>query len=103
MAKEFNENPFLKDTPVVPFSNGSEAESWHSSNCQKCIKYESESTNENDAKCKLAFHLDLGFLGGDLPLWVAKDIGCTYNPLYQTCRLNSQCRKFDNGDGYLPF
>ena len=26
--KEFNENPFKKDTPVVPFSNGTEYQYW---------------------------------------------------------------------------
>lgn len=36
----FNDNPFAKDTPVTPFSNGTEAQSWHQCNCDKCIKYE---------------------------------------------------------------
>lgn len=36
----FNDNPFAKDTPVTPFSNGTEAQSWHECNCDKSIKYE---------------------------------------------------------------
>ena len=89
---EFNENPFLKDTPVKPFSNATEAEQWQAQYCSNCINYESKSEVEEDAKCKLAFHIDIGYILGTIPLWVAKEIGCTYNPLYQTCRLNP-CRK----------
>lgn len=98
--KEFNENPFKKDTPVVPFSNGSEASSYTSGNCEKCIHYESESTTEEEAKCKLAFNLDLGTLTGSIPLWVAKEIGCDYDPLYGTVRLR-KCRHLS--DGTDPF
>lgn len=101
MTKEFNENPFLKNTPVVPFSNGTEAMIYSESNCFQCVHYESESRNEEEAKCKLAFYLDLGNLSGDIPLWVAKDIGCDYNPLYGTVRLNQKCSKFS--DGSEPF
>lgn len=99
--KEFNENPFLKDTEVIPFSNGSMAESYHSHNCGKCVNYESESANENEAKCKLAYNLDLGFIKGTIPLWVAKEMGCEYNPLYGTVQLHSKCREFR--DGTEPF
>jgi len=101
MSKEFNENPFLKDTPVVPFSNGTESMVYSEMNCQKCINYESESEKEEDAKCKLAFHLDLGNISGDIPLWVAKEIGCDYNPLYGSVRLHKKCLKFS--DGSAPF
>lgn len=100
---EFNENPFKKDTPVVPFSNGTDAEYWMSNNCDKCIKHENESSVEKDAKCQLSFNLCLGFIVSNIPLWVAKDIGCEYNPLYQTCKLNSKCRKFDDGDESMPW
>jgi hypothetical protein len=100
---EFNENPFLKDTPVIPFSNGSQFEDWQNHNCNNCVKYESESKKEEDAKCKLAFHLDLGTVIGTIPLWVAKDIGCKYDPLYQYCKLHERCRMFDDGDDSMPF
>lgn len=101
MAKEFNENPFLKDTPVVPFSNGTEAMVYSEMNCQKCINYYNFSEKEEDAKCKLAFHLDFGNITGDIPLWVAKAIGCEYNPLYGFVELNKKCREFL--DGSEPF
>jgi len=95
---EFNENQFKKDTPVVPFSNGSEFESWHHNNCDACVNYDDESENEEKAKCKLAFHLDFGMISGIIPLWVAKEIGCKYNPLYQSCKLSSECTKLRKGD-----
>ena len=91
-----NENPFLRDTEVTPFSNGSDAMYWQSSNCHKCINYESESYKEEESKCKLAFHLDTGYIVGFIPLWVAKEIGCKYNPLYQTCEFYDKCRKFQS-------
>ena len=94
----FNDNPFAKDTPVTPFSNGTEAQSWHECNCDKCIKYENQSESEEKAKCKLAYHIDYGFVLGTIPLWVAKEIGVRYDPLYQTGRLHSQCREFRTGD-----
>ena len=98
---EFNENPFMKDTPVKPFSNGSEACCWKESNCEKCTNYESESDSEDSAKCKLAYHLDYGFAIGTIPLWVAKEIGCSYIPLYGFVDLNEKCRNFT--DGSNPF
>ena len=101
MKKEFNENPFLKNTPVFPFSNGTEAMMFSERNCQRCIHYENESKNEDDAKCKLAYHLDMGYITGTIPLWVAKDIGCDYDPLYLSVKLISKCAKFT--DGTEPF
>lgn len=99
--KEFNENPFKKDTEVICFSNGTEAMVYSEMNCYNCINYESESTKEEDAKCKLAFNLDLGQLEGSIPLWVAKELGCKYDPLYQTAKLNTKCSKFNDGNN--PF
>ena len=99
--ENFNENPFKKDTPVVPFSNGTEAMVYSEMNCYQCINYESESTSEDEAKCKLAFNLDLGSISGDIPLWVAKELGCNYDPLYGTVKLFPKCSKFN--DGTRPF
>ena len=96
--QEFNENPFKKDTPVTPFSNGSEFEYWRDNNCAECINYEDESESEEKAKGKLAYHLDYGMIDGTIPLWVAKGIGCDYNPLYQACDLWSSCIKKRKGD-----
>lgn len=100
---EFNENPFKKNTQVVPFSNSTDCEDWTEDNCLECKKYENESTKECDSKCKLAFHLDFSRGLGTIPLWVAKEIGCSYNPLYQTIRLEERCNHFDDGDDSKPF
>lgn len=91
--KDFNENPFKKDTPVRPFSNGSEAMEWHDRNCEKCLLYDDEAESEETAKCKLAFHLDYGFVSSEIPIWVAKEIGCDYNPLYGTIKLGNCMEK----------
>lgn len=99
---DFNENPFEKETPVKPFSNGMEAEYWQNVNCHCCKKYESESKTEDKAKCRLAFHIDRGYITGTIPLYIAKAIGCDYNPLYQTCKLNNDCREKRTNDTY-PF
>jgi len=94
----FNENPFAKNTQVVPFSNGTEAMMWQENNCLNCIKYESDSQTEEEAKCLFAYHLDLGFILGHIELWVAKGIGCKYDPLYQSCKLDSKCSMFSTGN-----
>lgn len=91
--KEFNENPFKKDTPVVPFSNGTDADIWMCNNCDLCYKHETKSTTEETAKCKMSYYLSLGFIEGTIPLWVAKEIGCEYNPLYQHVNLSNHCRE----------
>lgn len=90
---EFNENPFKKDTPVRCFSNGTEADIWQCNNCDKCIKNETESKTEEEANCKLSFYLSLGWIEGTIPLWVAKDIGCEYDPLYGYVHLSNRCRE----------
>lgn len=90
---EFNENPFSPHTPVTPFSNGSEYSSWQDINCEQCVHYENESTEEEKAGCILAFNLDFASIAdGTIPLWAAKEIGCTYNPLEQEIVLEYQCR-----------
>jgi hypothetical protein len=99
----FNENPFLKDTPVSPFSNRTTAVDWMINNCDCCSKHETKSTKETDAKCKLSFRMCLGFATGKIPLWVAKEIGCKYNPLYQTVDLDKRCNCFDDGNESKPF
>lgn len=102
--KKWNNNPFDKNTPVVPFSSGESYRQWKAANCNKCLNYESESTKEEDAKCKPAFYVDLGTITGDIPLWTAKEIGCEYDPLYQQCQLSNICRKRRlEEDKDLPF
>ncbi len=70
---------------VVPFSNGTDASYWHEDNCEQCEKYEMESETEEEAGCKLAYNIDLGFIAGEIPMWVAERIGCVVcesNPKY---------------------
>lgn len=91
--EEFNENPFLKNTPVRIFSDSIDFMVWKEYNCDQCTKYESESTSEDEAVCKLAYHIDCSTLLGTIPLHIAKSIGCDYVPLYGRCDLHSQCRE----------
>jgi hypothetical protein len=49
----------------------------------------------------MAFNIDLGFISGSIPLRIAKEIGCIYNPLYQSVRLDSKCSCFS--DNEYPF
>ena len=98
MSKQFNENPFKKNTQIIPFSNATEFETWQHENCHNCLDYESDSKTEQEAKCKLAFHLDFGCISGTIPLWVGKEIGINYNPLYQSGLIYSKCRKLKVDD-----
>lgn len=62
---------------VEPFSNGFEFRSWKDRNCDRCAKYENESTKIEDAGCKLAFYVDLGSASdGSIPESVATEFGC---------------------------
>ena len=94
---------FLKDTPVRCFSNGTDAEIWQHNNCDKCVRYETKSKTIDEAKCKLAFYVDLGWIEGSVPLWVAKEIGCEYDPLYLSCQFSNTCRNKTTGDTDLPW
>ncbi len=96
--------PFNPKLMVKPFSNGTEAMIWHEQNCDQCKLYENQSTDENEAGCKLAFNIDVGFISGEIRLEIAKEIGCKYDPLYKNVSLWNKCRKFyskENED--LPF
>ncbi|MDR3245014.1 MAG: hypothetical protein LBT50_01115 [Prevotellaceae bacterium] len=103
IKNKFNENPFRRETPVTPFSNGSEYESWDADNCCKCIECgDRTATTEETAECKLEYYISLGSLTGTIPLWVAKGVGCEYNPLYGCIHLYEQCRYKRENDS-LPF
>mgnify|MGYP000622914857 CR=1 FL=1 len=76
---EWNNRPFEKDTPVRTFGSGSELATWDAENCDRCIKHE---------ECELCDAITAAYLGdGRIPLWVAKQIGCQYDPLYLTATL----------------
>lgn len=57
------------------FSNASECESWQSTNCYQCDKYEQESDEEENAGCPMAFHIDLGFVTGEIPARILTQLG----------------------------
>ena len=94
-------NTKAKDqTPVRPFSNATEAEWWKDHNCYQCNKYEMVSESEEKARCKLAWHLDIGYTSGTIPRWVGEEIGCIDDPLTFTeagiaegVQLRNDCRK----------
>lgn len=82
---EWNNHPFEKDTPVRTFGSGSELATWDAENCDRCIKHE---------ECELCDAITAAYLGdGRIPLWVAKQIGCQYDPLYLTATLGKTCRE----------
>lgn len=88
-----NENPFLKDTSVIIFTQGSEADDWFRHNCDKCVhkgycELYKAMLNSNGVYCAV-------------PLYIAKRIGIAYNPLYLQGTPYSQCNEFD--DGNKPF
>jgi len=85
----------LKDKrPIIPFSNGSEYDWWDNNNCSRCRNAGTRTaTTEAGAKCKLEYHLSLGILIGEIPLWVANEIGIA--EMYSnSVSLESKCRKF---------
>lgn len=92
--KEFNENPFKKDTQVSVFSNASQAEDWQENNCEKCAK---------NSKCLMEVELAKGWIRSTIELWAAKEIGAKYDALNLKVELNSKCQCFDDGTTDLPF
>lgn len=87
--------PFNPLAPVIPFSNGTDAMEWHKNNCGKCLNYEKNQAKPNAPRCEMSLNIDKGFVSGEVPLWVCKEIGCTYDPLYRTVSLFERCTKFN--------
>lgn len=82
---EWNNHPFEKDTPVRTFGSRSELAAWDAENCDRCIKHD---------ECELCDAIMAAYIGdGRVPLWVAKRIGCLYDPLYLSASLESTCRE----------
>ena len=48
------------------FSSGLDAMLWQERNCYQCTQYESESKTIEEAKCKTAFEIDLGYISGEV-------------------------------------
>jgi hypothetical protein len=70
------------NTPVVPFSNGTQAEYWQATNCLHCARYADEqefgaSQDLRAGGCALAMRLDIGFMSGEIPAKTALRIGAT--------------------------
>jgi hypothetical protein len=82
---EWNNHPFEKDTPVRTFGSRSGLAAWDAENCDRCIKHD---------ECELCDAIMAAYIGdGRVPLWVAKRIGCLYDPLYLSASLESTCRE----------
>ena len=88
-----NEHPFRKDTPVFPFETTSEALSWQTENCFDCSRYRTGSAGATG--CKMGFYVTMGEMTGAIPLHIAKDIGCSYDPLYAKVKLEKNCRLYE--------
>lgn len=99
---------------ITPFSNGSEAMDWVGNNCDRCIRaykptkegeWPSDKTMRQycstGKECKLKYHIDIGFITGEIPLQIGEQIGFRdehKNCLKQTCLLYSD----NEDDGFKP-
>lgn len=85
---------------ITPFSNGSEAIDWTFHNCEICARaYKPEAGQElpgleetkqlikEGKECRMKAYIDLGFITGQIPRFIAEQIG------YENSRLES-CKKF---------
>jgi len=82
---------------IQPFSNLTEFTSWKDKNCDRCCRYENVSTKANNARCRLAFYLDLGSVSdGTISSYTALKIGCkSFNGFDGSCELYDQCKMFN--------
>lgn len=75
---------------IQPFSNLREFIYWKDKNCDECCRYSNVSSKRNNAKCKLAFDLDLASVtDGEISLNTANKIG------YDGTYLNRKCNDFN--------
>lgn len=81
---------------IIPFSRLTEFIYWKSNNCDKCLRYENRSTTADNAKCRLAFYLDLASVSdGTISLFTAQKIGIKGDSSGDYCTLNNQCNDFN--------
>jgi hypothetical protein len=79
-----------KEPQMTPFSNGTEAMSWYYHNCEQCVKayfpkepgnWPKDSTIRQyiscGKECKMKYHIDYGFITGEIPVSIAEQIGYT--------------------------
>lgn len=66
-------------TEINVFSNGSEFDGWHCSNCDNCSKFKQDLSNPNELKqggCPLELRLAIAYMdNGKIPFKTAKRIG----------------------------
>ena len=58
----------MKTTKKMPFSNGTDFLHWTERNCAKCDRYENESTERKNAKCKYIFDIEYATGSGTVPV-----------------------------------
>lgn len=82
---------------VQPFSNLTDFIKWKDKNCDQCCRYENRSTKSNNARCRLAFYLDLASVtDGLISTTTALRIGTKeYNGIDSTCTLKYKCNDFN--------
>lgn len=107
----FNDMIKANEKQMAPFSNGTEAMMWYDANCSRCTKayfpakdgdWPKDSTMKQyvscGKECKLKYHIDWGFVTGEIPQEIAQQIGEDEYGLKQTCLLFSD----NEDDGYKP-
>lgn len=101
-----------KEPMCTPFSNGSEAMDWCARNCDRCTKafhpkvdgdWPSDKTMRQyisiGKECKFKYHIDLGFIIGEIPLSIAQQMGYTEDKVwFPDCIHYSD----NEDDGYKP-
>ena len=100
----------LKDEMAPAFSSGTGGMNWYLNNCDRCTKaylpkdgeYPSDKTMKQYCRtgkeCKLKYHVDLGFILGEIPLCVADQIGHNNGFLKESCMMFSD----NDDDGWTP-
>lgn len=77
------------------FSNGTEAQMWQEANCWQCWKYkfDQNKTDREKCVCRTGYHIDLGYITGELPERVKKIISKSDCEYFQEKRLEYKKRK----------
>lgn len=78
----------MKVPRISPFSNGTEAMYWYGQNCELCKKAykvpegdclpdmeETKKLVTSGHECRMKAYIDLGFITGDIPQFIAEQIG----------------------------
>jgi hypothetical protein len=76
----------MSSEKMTAFSSSTEYLDWTNRNCRQCAKGFIQYTDT--MPCELEMALDP--ITGEMPVWIAKRIGCGENPYY----LFSQCKEY---------